>query len=190
MAVDLSGWSVQYSGATSGSWQKTNLSGSLAPGHYYLVREGAGSGGTTDLPLPDATDNISMAAAAGKVALVSNVQTLGGACPTGGGIVDFLGYGSTANCFEGSGRAPAPGNNSTAVLRNSEGCTDTGNNAFDFSNGAANPRNSSSPAHVCPGSTSLGFETKFLNFLLDTRSFCNFWLPASVHQTGWIFRSL
>ena len=37
-AVDLTGWSVQYnSAAGTGAWQVTNLSGSLAPGQYYLV---------------------------------------------------------------------------------------------------------------------------------------------------------
>src|SRR5690348_15378622 len=48
--VNLSGWSVQYTSSTgpSGSspaWAVTNLSGSIAPGHYYLIQEAAGTGG-------------------------------------------------------------------------------------------------------------------------------------------------
>ena len=46
--VDVSGWSVQYAATTGTSWQKTNLSGSIAPGHYYLIKEAAGAGGTVD----------------------------------------------------------------------------------------------------------------------------------------------
>ena len=49
-AIDLAGWSVQYASAAGTSWQTTALSGTIAPGGYYLVQEGAGAGG--DLPLP------------------------------------------------------------------------------------------------------------------------------------------
>jgi predicted extracellular nuclease len=146
-AVDITGWSVQYASATGSSWQKTALSGTLQPGQYYLVQEAQGLGGTQALPAPDATGTIAMSATAGKVALVSNNTTLSGSCPAG--VVDFVGFGSTANCFEGSGPAPAP-SNSTAALRNDSGATDTDNNSADFSTGAPNPRNSGSP----PPSTS------------------------------------
>ena len=43
-----------------------------------------------------------MSATAGKVALVSSTTALAGACPTGATIIDFVGYGTTANCFEGT----------------------------------------------------------------------------------------
>ena len=43
-AVSLSGWSVQYASATGTSWQVTTLSGSIAPGGYYLVKEADGAG--------------------------------------------------------------------------------------------------------------------------------------------------
>ena len=71
-AVSLTGWSVQYAASTGTSWQKTSLSGSIAPGGYYLVQQAAGTGGTTPLPTPDATGTIAMSASSGKVALVSN----------------------------------------------------------------------------------------------------------------------
>src|SRR5262245_214989 len=65
--VTLTGMSVQYSSTTGTSWQKTDLTGTIQPGGYYLVQEAAGAGGTTNLPTPDATGAIAMAAGAGKV---------------------------------------------------------------------------------------------------------------------------
>lgn len=149
-AVDLSTWSVQYASSTGTSWQRTNLSGTIAPGGYYLIQHAQGAGGTTPLPTPDAIGTISMSATAGKVALVSNQITIpsGTSCPSAAnGVVDFAGYGA-ANCFEGAGPAPAL-TNTTAALRNGNGCTDSGNNASDFTAGPPNPRNAASPATVC-----------------------------------------
>lgn len=141
--VSLSGWSVQYASATGTTWNnKTNLSGSIAPGHYYLIQEAAGSGGSASLPTPDASGSIAMSSTAGKVALVSSTTSLSGACPTGGSIVDFVGFGSTADCYEGGGPTPAP-SNTTAVLRKSNGAQDTDDNSVDFAAGAPLPRNSS-----------------------------------------------
>ena len=61
--VNLTGWSVQYTSATgTGTWQVTPLSGFIAPGHYYLVQQAQGTGGTAPLPAPDATGTIAMAA--------------------------------------------------------------------------------------------------------------------------------
>ncbi len=59
--VNLSGWSVQYqSAAGTGPWQVTNLSGTIAPGGYYLVKEDTGTGCSglpcgVPLPAADAT---------------------------------------------------------------------------------------------------------------------------------------
>lgn len=143
-AVDLSTWSVQYASATGTFSGKTNLVGILAPGHYYLVQEAVGAGGTTSLPTPDATGTISMAAGAGKVALVSSQTALAAACSTTDPtVIDYVGYGtggSGANCSEGN--APAPTlTSSTSASRNSTNA-DTQNNAADFTAGPVNPRNS------------------------------------------------
>src|SRR5450759_3449451 len=119
--VDITGWTVQYASATGSSWQKTALAGTVEPGHYYLVQEAAGAGGTTSLPTPNATGSIAMAAGSGKVALANNATTLTGSCPTG--VVDFVGYG-TANCYEGAGAAPLLITNATADLRSGGGATD------------------------------------------------------------------
>ncbi len=140
-AVDISGWSVQYASAAGSTWQVTPLSGSVAPGGYYLIQQAQGSGGTTPLPTPDAIGAIAMSATAGKVALVDSTTALSGACPTGEAIVDFVGFGGSASCFEGSGPAPAP-SNTTAVMRLNGGAQDTDDNAADFVAGAPDPRNS------------------------------------------------
>src|SRR5262245_30036078 len=44
--ISLSGWSVQYAATTGTTWQVTPLTGSLAPGQYYLIQEAAGAGGS------------------------------------------------------------------------------------------------------------------------------------------------
>jgi uncharacterized protein len=142
--VSLDGWSVQYASATGTTWQVTPLTGSIAPGRYYLVQEAQGAGGTTPLPTPDATGTIPMSSTTGKVALVTSTAALtcGTGCATIVSVRDFVGYGPTASSFEGT--APAPGlSNTTAALRAGDGATDTDDNAADFSAGAPNPRNSS-----------------------------------------------
>jgi hypothetical protein len=147
-AISLNGWSVQYNSATgTGAWQVTNLANfSLLPGQYYLIQEAAGTGGTTALPTPNATGTIAMSGTAGKVALVNNTTALNGNCPTG--LIDLVGFGSTATCFEGAGPTVAP-SNSNSVIRSSNGCTDANNNSTDFSSVLAAPRNSSSPINIC-----------------------------------------
>jgi uncharacterized protein len=176
--VNLTGWSVQYASNTSGTWAVTSLSGSIAPGAFYLVQEAAGPGGTTSLPTPNATGTISMSATAGKVALVSTTTALSGtggavpalglgalnpnpfpSCPTNGQgvIVDFVGFGSSASCFEGttSNGAPAP-SNINAILRKFTGtpaqAQDTDVNSTDFATGVANPR-TSTPVSTNPSAT-------------------------------------
>jgi uncharacterized protein len=137
--VDLGAWSVQYASTTGTSWQRTNLTGSIAAGGYYLVQEDHGTGGTVDLPTPDATGTIAMAAGAGKVALVQSQTTIanGTSCPAS--TVDLVGYGTSTNCFETGPTANL--SNTTAALRKGNGATDTDNNSADFTVGAPNPRN-------------------------------------------------
>jgi predicted extracellular nuclease len=167
--VNLNGWSVQYASAAGTTWQVTGLSGSLAPGQYFLIQESQGAGGTTNLPTPNATGNIAMSATAGKVALVSSTVALSGGCPVGGAIVDFVGYGTGsggATCFEGTTAAPTL-TNTTADLRRNNGLQDTDSNSADFVTGAPNPRNqpvgttnpsgagAANPASVIQGGTTL-----------------------------------
>jgi DNA/RNA endonuclease G (NUC1) len=139
--VDLSTYAVQYASATSSTWSETLLTGSIAPGAHYLIQEAAGAGGTLNLPTPQVTGSIALAATAGKVALTKTQTLLAVDNPVGNSdVVDFIGYGTTADAFEGAGPAPAP-SNTTADLRAANGATDTNNNSTDFSAGSPNPRN-------------------------------------------------
>ena len=151
--IDVSTWSVQDASATGTVWQRTNLTGSIAPGRYYLIQEAAGTGGTVSLPAADSTGTIPMSATAGKVALVKNQTTIGAlTCPSGATIADFVGYGTAANCFEDGGPTPTL-TNTNAAIRNDNGCLDTDSNVGNFTVGAPNPRNSASPAAICGGVT-------------------------------------
>jgi len=100
----------------------------------------------------------------GKVALVTGTSLLSTVtCPGDDGsapfnpsvpaIADFLGYGSAANCYEGSGPPAVSSTNSNArsVLRTSS-CNDTNVNSADFSNPTTAPvaRNTNSPLTSCP----------------------------------------
>lgn len=146
-AVSLAGWSLQYAAATGTSWSTAALNGSIAAGGHYLVQLVSGGAVGSALPTPDAMGSLNLAAANGKVALVSSTTALTGSCPTGGAVVDFVGFG-TANCSEGGAAAPAP-SNTTAAIRVQSGCVDLGNNAADFAVGAPAPLNSASPTSAC-----------------------------------------
>jgi uncharacterized protein len=141
--VDLTGWYVQYASATGTTWQTTALKGTIAPGRYYLVQQAQGSGGTVDLPTPDAVGTIALSSSAGKVALTRDDKT---PAPGASSTVDYVGFGTTS-AAEGS--AAPQLSNTTAAFRNDGGCTDTDNNSADFRTGAPSPRNSASAAYTC-----------------------------------------
>ncbi len=159
--VSLNGKSIQYASATSTgnfgatSTQITELPNvTLQPGQYYLVQQAQGSGGSVPIAADFVdTTPIAMSATAGKVALVNSNASLGcngGSTPCSAAqlalIIDLVGYGN-ANFAEGAA-APAT-TNTTSALRAGNGCTDTDNNSLDFSAGAPNPRNLSSPFTNC-----------------------------------------
>jgi hypothetical protein len=130
VAVDVTGYSVQYADANDSFWSDTPLNGvTLAPGQYYLVAEASG-GATGDTLSPNVTGIIDLDTTAGKVALVSSGTSLSGSCPTDASIVDFVGYGA-GTCHEGFGPAPSPAA-TTAIKRGEEGCKDSDNNSVDF----------------------------------------------------------
>jgi predicted extracellular nuclease len=155
----LTGLSIQYASATgTGNFGASSgllvaLTGTLAPGQYYLVQLGGGANGVA-LPTPDATGTINASASAGKFALVNGTAGLGcngGSTPCSAEqvalILDLVGYGN-ANFFEGSAAAPTL-SNTTAALRGANGCTDSDNNGADFAAGTPSPRNSASPLAPC-----------------------------------------
>lgn len=153
-SVDISGWSVQYASSTGTNWISNPptvvpASTTLQPGQYFLFKEAAGSGGSVDI-VGDVTGSLALSGTNGKVALLSNSTGLGAiACPTGGAVVDIVGFGS-ANCPTSNPVGVL--SNTTAAVRKTGGCTNTGNETSDFDVTAPNPRNLSyTPLNVCGG---------------------------------------
>ena len=146
-SVSLAGWSIQYTSAGGNNWgnQLTELSGVIQPGGFYLVQLAAGTGGTMDLPTPDATGDIPMSATNGKVALVANTDPLDEVtCPDG--FVDMVSYGTGTPCV---GEATPALSNETAAIRGDLGCRNLRDNFQDFHVGAPIPRNSLSEVSLC-----------------------------------------
>ena len=152
-AVNVTGWSVQYAAAGGSSTfnAATPLSGEIPAGGYYLVRQSTGSAGA-EIPTPDATGTINLAAGSGKVLLIRQTAALGlGSivCPSGPLVVDLVSFGSSAyDC--GSGRTPT-GSNSLAIFRKDGGCAISGSLSADFQTDVPAPRNSASPPNLCSG---------------------------------------
>lgn len=158
-AVSLNGWSTQYASASGTNWLVTPLSNvTLQPGQYYLVQYASGGSNGSALPTPDLiapsvtvggnTFIPNLSGTAGKVALVNSVTQLpANSCPVDVSIVDLVGYGASASCFEGTRAADL--SNTTSGKRNGNGCSDTDNNNADFAVGAPAPRNTSTPASTC-----------------------------------------
>ncbi len=158
--VDLTGWSVQYASGTSDSWNVTELTGSIPAYSFYLVQEAAGSGGTVDLPTPDATGSLNLGGSSGKIALVNSITPLADANPSASAYIDLVGYGS-ANGYEGSEPMPSLSNTQSAERRARSSSTassmapggedeafgngyDTDDNGTDFvKQDAVTPQNSS-----------------------------------------------
>ena len=177
----VTNYSVQYAGAaasfgSTAAGNKTNIiTGTIAPGQYFLIQGASGGANGVALPTPDLVGSIGMSAAAGKVALVLGTAALpANSCPgddlstaptnpSGNNIVDFVGYGSgtttnAPNCYEGSGFAvfslsTAGGQDPDAksVIR-TPSCTDTNNNSTDFTNPTTAPtaRNKATTPAPCP----------------------------------------
>lgn len=159
-SVTLTGKSIQYASSAGTNWSgKVNLSGSIAANGYFLVVVGSGSNGT-DIPVTaDQTGSMSPAASNGNLALVNgtvNLACSASSCASDPAVLDLVGYG-TGLAYEGTGPAPAP-SATASIYRNGEGCTDTNNNAADFTKVNAPsfvPRNSASPSHSCGGGPTL-----------------------------------
>ncbi len=150
--VTMNGWALQYfSAAGTGSPVVSTLPASLTlqPGQRYLVQ--ATPSTTSGTALPSAADytsaNLAMGASAGRIYLTSATAALSGTagCPTAN-VVDFVGYGTTAICYEGS-RAPAP--SLAQPIARVNACVDTDNNGTDFALSATPARDSASPATSC-----------------------------------------
>ncbi len=167
--LTMANWSVQYASAsgTFSASNKTIINGTIPAHGFFLVQEAQGSGGSLSLPAPDVTGTVAMAAANGKLALVSDTVTISG--PSGASVVDFIGFG-TSNQYEGSGAAPAGSNtasierkaqaSSTSETMASGGSDSLQGNGWDSQDNAADilvrpfpdPQNSSSSPEIPPSS--------------------------------------
>ena len=136
--VDVAGWKISYWSAAGTTATSTPLTGTIAAGGRYLVKEADGANtGASALPTPDATGTITMSATAGRVAVVDPA----------GVVVDLVGYGSTATQFEGS--SPAPGSTNPTSVARIDSCVDTDQNGLDFAVGTPSPANSSAAPQTC-----------------------------------------
>ncbi|BDV30719.1 ExeM/NucH family extracellular endonuclease [Microbacterium terricola] len=140
--VDLSGWAIQYASAAGTSWQVTTLPAGtgIEPGGHLLV--GQGVAGASGSPIePDVSGTTLMGAAAGKVALTATATALAGCgadCSAVAAVVDFVGYGTTANDYAGAG--PALGASNALSVARSAAHANTADNAADFTAGAPTPQ--------------------------------------------------
>ena len=184
---NLAGWSLQYASATGSSWtNKQPLGGTIAPGEYLLV--GLGSGGANGIALPavNISGDLNLSSTTGKVALVNNSINLSGACPVSvdPDIVDFVGYGSSANCFEGGAVAPAP-SNTTATFRKFGGLQDTDQNGSDFEVGPPNPRRTAPIVELGPWVSTTEPIADGTNAPYDSTVSIDFSEPVNVNGTWW-----
>ncbi|MEV0644877.1 lamin tail domain-containing protein [Phytomonospora sp. NPDC050363] len=150
--IDLTGWSVQYhSRSGTGTWQVTPLSGTLAPGAFYLIAEAKGTGGTQPLPAPDVTGTIPMGGSDGTVALVNGSTALTCTDADCGGVAsikDLVGYG-TALIREGT---PVGGASATQSVQRAAGA-DSDVNSADFTAAVPTPKAANGtpdPDPTCP----------------------------------------
>ncbi len=154
-SIDLTGWSLQYADgpalSTFNGSKQVNLSGTIGAGQYRLIQ--VGPAGTTGglIPAPDfvAAPTFGMDNQFGKIALVSSTTPIQANC-NASSVVDLVGYGSAATCFEGL--APAGNGDNTLVgLRGDNGCLDRNQSALDVALvlPVNFPRNSASPANAC-----------------------------------------
>ena len=158
---DISGFKLAY-GSSSGvlGGQQSNrftfpANTIIPPGGYFLLADSGLAGGSNPqlTVTRDYYFRFAMSATKGKIVLGTNalVDSALLADQPAGAVVDFIGYG-TANEYEGTVAAGAT-TNTTAALRNNNGCDDTNQNGTDFTIGTPNPRNSATPVFICGSAT-------------------------------------
>ncbi|HEY2323188.1 MAG TPA: DNA/RNA non-specific endonuclease [Thermoanaerobaculia bacterium] len=138
--VPLDGWSIQYASTTGNGWagQIQPLGGTIQAHNYFLIKLASGTTGEgLSVDGANVIGSINMAAGAGKMALVKRYGALSGNCPVGDlDLVDFIGYGTGTDCFEGGAPAPTLSNTQSAARANE---TDTDQNSVDFTKQTPNP---------------------------------------------------
>ncbi|QZY30403.1 ExeM/NucH family extracellular endonuclease [Nocardioides coralli] len=143
-AISLEGWSVQYKSSTGATASSEGLSGVVAPGQHFLIQSGsAGSApGTPSLPTPDDSVGLNLSQSGGIVFLASTTTPVGSRGDVAGigtgGLVDTVGYGTSADTYE-TARTGVALTNETSVARAAAG-VDTDHNANDFTEGTPGPQ--------------------------------------------------
>ena len=171
--VNVTGWTIQYAaGNNTGPLTvvATLPSATIEAGHYYLIQFASNAAVGAALPTPDFSGAQNLAATAGQVGLANNSTPItpgGSSAPFTfpANKVDFVGYGTTAVRFEGTGAAPAPTNTTKSDIRNASN-DDTDVNSTDFTSSTVTPRNSgratvstASPSAVAPTTATEGGTT-------------------------------
>ncbi|HEY9138137.1 MAG TPA: lamin tail domain-containing protein, partial [Terriglobus sp.] len=148
--INLSGYTLQYTSSTGTSFSASNtlaLQGTVQSGKYFLIQLAAGNATYAALPTPDfapGNNVLNLSGTGGKLVLVDGLASITTGCPAATAYVDFVGWGTTANCSyndsTGVNKAPATTNPTGLTLNSSN--TWTGVNSADYSVATPNPRNS------------------------------------------------
>src|SRR6266581_1094485 len=150
--TSLSGWSIQYAAEAQYSWQTFPLSGSIAPGQYYLIRTSTPVGNVI-LPQPDLTIALNLPTTVGKLIVASDSTPFDAGCPSDATrVVDLVGYGTTT-CYESQPVTAAAATDLIAYVRKGGGCRDTDSNFSDLSKVTPLFRNTGSFRNLCGGTT-------------------------------------
>ncbi|MDO9635026.1 MAG: lamin tail domain-containing protein [Paludibacter sp.] len=154
--VDISGWSVQYLSAATGTTISTATNKVVIPDGksipaktHFLIQASAGAGGTVDLPNPDAVSEIAASGTGGKVILLTSSEDItivltDIASVTGNAAFkDYVPYGTTSVPVWGSAMSSNT-SNTTSASRKMEGgnYSYSQNVGFDFEVATPSPTNS------------------------------------------------
>jgi predicted extracellular nuclease len=181
-AVNLSGYTIIYRSAsgTTDLTLATLPAVSLPAGAYYLVAPTDYNGAAVrDLAY---AGSASMSKSGGGLALRDS----------GGTTLDMLGWGTATNAFIEGTKAAAPATSGSLERLNS-GCTDTDNNATDFSLlTTASPRNSGTTPNTCgpvgetaPSVSSVSPQNNASGVAISSNLTINFNEPVNVTGT-WV----
>ena len=143
--VSLDGLSLQYrSAGGTGAPGSSNVFAlpavDVPAGDSFLVQAAAGTGGTQDLPTPDATSRLALSAHGWPDLPRSTPRRRSIPAPETSrdpDVVDFVGWGTTSTTSFETAHAPAT-TNTTSVTRDATG-TDTNDNSADFAVAGPSP---------------------------------------------------